>query len=407
MVAIKAAVGVWCKDRRDVVRAEQRVSRRQHEAKTKSATQQGALHNPIDSRAKTKIGLRPFVPAVTLQPEGKPLSKLAATVLIPGWMHEHARRLLRTQFNLVETPDCAIHAHLSPEVRASIRGVACHARIDREFIDTLPNLQIIASYGVGYDAVDAAYAHSKNIVVTNTPDVLNEEVADLTLGLLISVVREIPRAEAFVREGRWKESEYPLSRLTLRNRKVGIYGMGRIGRCIARRIEAFGLAIAYHSRRPAEGVPYNYFPSLLELASAVDVLIAIVPGDASTTKAVNAQVLSALGPEGVFINVGRGTVVDEDALVCALRTGTIAAAGLDVLADEPNVSDDMLELDNLTVLPHIGSASVATRTAMADLLAQNLISWFESGVAITPVPEKASDQTPSHALAADVTTHGR
>jgi lactate dehydrogenase-like 2-hydroxyacid dehydrogenase len=317
---------------------------------------------------------------------GKPLSRLDATVLIPGWMHEHARHVLGTQFNLVETPDCDIHARLSHEIRASIRGVACRNRIDSHFIDSLPNLEIIASYGVGYDAVDAAYARSKNVIVTNTPDVLNEEVADLTIGLLVSVVREIPKAHAFVREGHWQTSEYPLSRLTLRNRRVGIYGMGRIGRCIARRIEAFGLPVAYHSRRPADGVAYDYFPSLLELAHAVDVLIAIVPGDASTVKTVNAEVLSALGPEGVFINVGRGTVVDEDALIGALRTGTIAAAGLDVIADEPNVSDDMRALGNLTILPHIGSASVATRTAMADVLARNLISWFQGGAAISPVP---------------------
>ncbi|WP_404947101.1 2-hydroxyacid dehydrogenase [Rhizobium terrae] len=313
------------------------------------------------------------------------MSKSAATVLIPGWMHEHARRMLGTHCNLVEIPDCDLQGHLSQEVRTSIRGVACRARIDRQFIDALPNLEIIASYGVGYDAVDAAYANTRNIVVTNTPDVLNEEVADLTLGLLISVIREIPQATTFVREGRWKSSEYPLSRLTLRNRKVGIYGMGRIGRCIARRIEAFGLPVSYYSRRPAVGVAYDYFPSLVGLASAVDVLISIVPGDPSTAKSVNAEVLSALGPDGVFINVGRGTVVDEDALIFALRTGTIAAAGLDVLADEPNVSDDMLALDNLTILPHIGSASVSTRTAMADLVAQNVIAWFESGAAITPV----------------------
>jgi lactate dehydrogenase-like 2-hydroxyacid dehydrogenase len=314
------------------------------------------------------------------------LSSAAATVLIPGWMHEHALSMLGTHFNLVEIPDGNLNARLPQDLRASIRGVACRARIDGQFIDALPNLEIIASYGVGYDAVDAAYASSKKIVVTNTPDVLNEEVADLALGLLISVVREIPKANAFVREGRWQTSEYPLSRLTLRNRRVGIYGMGRIGRCIARRIEGFGLSVAYHSRRRAEGIAYDYFPSLLELAHDVDVLIAIVPGDDSTVKTVNADVLSALGPEGVFINVGRGTVVDEQALIDALRAGTIAAAGLDVIADEPDVTDDMLALENLTILPHLGSASVATRTAMADLLARNLISWFQSGTAITPVP---------------------
>ena len=314
------------------------------------------------------------------------MSNAAATVLIPGWMHEHARGMLGAQFNLVELPDCNIHARLPQDLRASIRGVACRTRIDSRFIDALPNLEIIASYGVGYDAVDAAYARSKKIIVTNTPDVLNDEVADLTLGLLLSVVREIPKAHAFVRKRRWQVSEYPLSRLTLRNRRVGLYGMGRIGRCIARRIEAFGLPVAYHSRRPADGIAYDYFPSLLELAHSVDVLIAIVPGDASTAKTVNDDVLSALGPEGVFINVGRGTVVDEEALIRALRSGTIAAAGLDVIADEPKVSDDMLALENLTILPHIGSASVATRTAMADLLARNLIAWFRGGAAIPPVP---------------------
>jgi len=301
-------------------------------------------------------------------------------------MHEHARDMLRTHSNLIEIPDTDVEAYLTTEQRAAICGVACRTKIDRQFMDALPNLEIIANYGVGYDKVDADYARSKNIVVTNTPDVLNEEVADLTLGLLISVVREIPKAAAFVRTGQWKTSEYPLSRLTLRNRTVGIYGMGRIGRCIARRIEAFGLPVAYHSRRPAEGVAYDYFPTLRELASAVDVLISIVPGDASTANSVNAEVLTALGPDGVFINVGRGTVVDEPALINALRTGAIAAAGLDVLADEPNVPTEMLVLDNLTILPHIGSASVSTRTAMADLVARNLIAWFKDGAAITPVP---------------------
>ena len=309
-----------------------------------------------------------------------------ATVLIPGWMHEHARDMLRSQFNLIEIPDCDLEAHLTAQQRAAIRGVASYTTIDQHFIDALPNLEIVANYGVGYERVDAAYARSRNVVVTNTPDVLNEEVADLTLGLLISVVREIPKAAAFVRNGEWKTSSFPHSRLTLRNRTVGIYGMGRIGRCIARRVEAFGLPVAYHSRRPAEGVDYAYFPTLLELASAVDVLISIVPGGPATEKTVNAEVLSALGSEGVFINVGRGSVVDEDALISALRTGTIAAAGIDVIVDEPNVPEEMLALDNLTVLPHIGSASVSTRTAMADLVARNIISWFQAGAAITPVP---------------------
>jgi lactate dehydrogenase-like 2-hydroxyacid dehydrogenase len=225
-------------------------------------------------------------------------------------------------------------------------------------------------------------------MVTNTPDVLTDEVADTALGLLIDTVRELSKSQEFLRAGRWeKEGRYPLSKLSLRGRKVGIFGLGRIGKAVAHRVEAFGLPVSYHNRRKAEGVSYDYYPSLLELAKAVDTLILVAPGGAETAKAVNAEVLQALGPDGVLINVGRGSLVDEDALAAALNNGTIAAAGLDVFANEPSVPQGLLDAPNTVLLPHIASASHKTRQAMADLVIDNLISWFDTGKAITPVPE--------------------
>ena len=186
---------------------------------------------------------------------------------------------------------------------------------------------------------------AKGVMVTNTPDVLTEEVADTAIGLLLNTVRELPKAEAWLRDGRWvKEGAYPLTRMTLRGRRVGIFGMGRIGRAIARRLEAFGLPIAYHNRRPVEGVAYDYHPTLAGLAEAVDTLISVAPGGAATEKAVDAKVLAALGPNGVFVNIGRGSTVDESALVEALASGTIRAAGLDVFENEPHVPQALIDL---------------------------------------------------------------
>ena len=224
-------------------------------------------------------------------------------------------------------------------------------------------------------------------MVTNTPDVLTEEVADTTIGLLIDTVRELSKSQEFLRAGNWvKEGRYPLSRLSLRGRKVGIFGLGRIGKAVARRIEAFGLPIAYHNRRKSPDVAYEYHPSLKELAEAVDTLILVAPGGAETAKAVNADVLKALGPEGVLVNIGRGSVVDEEALAEALQNGTIAAAGLDVFANEPHVPQALLDAPNTVLLPHIGSASVRTRRDMANLVIDNLIARFDTGEALTPVP---------------------
>jgi lactate dehydrogenase-like 2-hydroxyacid dehydrogenase len=316
----------------------------------------------------------------------------SVTVLVPGKLHPHAVERIDRTFRMV-CIDQSDPALVTAELRDKVRGIAASPAVDKSFLGAdfmraLPNLEIITNFGVGYDGVDASYAGKNGIVVTNTPDVLTEEVADTAVGLLISTVRELPRAEAWLREGKWvSKGNYRQSPLTLRGRTVGIFGLGRIGLAIARRLEAFGHAIAYHNRRPVDGVAYAYHATLKGLAQAVDTLICVVPGGASTEKAIDAEVLAALGKEGVLINVGRGTTIDDDALVAALHGGIIAAAGLDVFAEEPNIPPILLDAPNMVLLPHIASASVHTRKAMADLCVDNLVSWFSQGRALTPVPE--------------------
>lgn len=309
------------------------------------------------------------------------------TILVPGALHPRSVQRIGERFTL-RTIDRSDPSLLDDELRRSVRGVAAMTGIDAAFIDSLPRLEVIANFGVGYDAVDARHAATRGIVVTNTPDVLTEEVADTALGLLLGTLREFFRAEQWLRDGRWvREGAYPLSAATLRDRSVGIVGMGRIGQAIARRLEAFGVTVSYHNRNPVDGSPYRYYPTLLGLAEAVDTLVSVAPGGATTARMVNADVLRALGPTGVFVNVGRGSTVDEEALISALRDGTILAAGLDVFADEPRVPQALIDLPNAMLLPHVGSASVHTRNAMADLVADNIIAWFSTGRPKTPVSE--------------------
>ena len=311
------------------------------------------------------------------------------SILIPGGLDGHAAARIEAEFRRVRLT-AADPSLVTPEIAGKVRGLAASTAITAAFIDALPQLEIIANFGVGYDLVDARHAAARGVVVTNTPDVLTEEVADTALGLLICTVRELPRAEQWLREGRWvREGPFPLTRGTLSGRTAGIFGLGRIGLAIARRLEAFGLPVAYHNRRRAEGVTYAYHETLQGLAAAVDTLICVAPGTPDTRGAVNAAVLRALGPDGVFINVGRGSTVDETALAAALRDGTILAAGLDVFADEPHVPQALVDLPNAVLLPHVASASVHTRNAMGDLVVGNLRSWFGEGKALTPVPETA------------------
>ena len=274
-------------------------------------------------------------------------------------------------------------------VGPGIRGVATstlYGRVDAALLEWLPQVEIISSFGVGYDNVDVIEAARRGIVVTNTPGVLDEEVADLAVGLLIATLRKIPQADRYLREGHWLTAPFPLSP-TLRGRAIGIVGLGRIGKAIARRLEGFGVAISYHGRNRQAEVSHAYHSSLIGLAEANDVLIIVTPGGAVTKHLINAQVLKALGPSGVLINVSRGSVVDERALIEALGTGTILGAGLDVYEDEPHVPAELIAMENVVLLPHIASASIRTRDAMGQLLVDNLLSWFAGEGPLTPVPE--------------------
>lgn len=307
-------------------------------------------------------------------------------ILIPGNIYPHVSDRVEAEFDMVRIPT-ADSSLLSDIQRKNIVGIASSTLLTNAFLKELPALEIIAHFGVGYDSIDAKFAGENNIMVCNTPDVLSDEVADTTIGLLINTLRELPKAEIYLRQGKWEDSNYPLTKLTLRQRSVGIYGLGRIGLEIGKRLEGFGVDIHYHSRNEKDGVEYSYHKTLLGMAHAVDTLISIVPGTPTTDGSVDAEVLSALGKEGVFINVGRGSVVDEDALIRALKDGTIAAAGLDVFSNEPSVASVLLDLDNVSLLPHVASASVHTRNQMGNLQVDNLVAWFSNKPLLSPVAE--------------------
>jgi lactate dehydrogenase-like 2-hydroxyacid dehydrogenase len=251
-------------------------------------------------------------------------------------------------------------------------------------MDALPDLRAVTNFGVGYDNVDVDEATRRGIVVSNTPDVLTDAVADLSVALVIDVVRGISAAERWLRRGEWAAGgRFPLTR-DVRGATVGILGLGRIGRAVGERLEVFGAEIAYHSRRPKD-VAWTYHDSPVALAEASDVLVVLTPGGEGTEHLVDAKVLDALGPEGYLVNVARGSVVDEDALVAALEEGRIAGAGLDVFADEPHVPAALLEREDVVLLPHVGSATVQTREAMARLVLDNIEAFLERGELVTPV----------------------
>jgi len=290
-----------------------------------------------------------------------------------------------TLHRLWQAPDRdALLAEVGPRI-AGLAVSSSGGRLGEDLLAHLPALQIAASFGVGYDHVDIEAVTARRLVVTNTPGVLTEEVADLTLGLLLATLRQIPAAERHLRAGLWGKQAFPLSP-SLRGRRVGILGLGDIGLAVARRLEAFGVAVAYHTRHRRD-VPYAYHDSPVALAQAVDVLIVLTPGGDATRHLVGAAVLTALGPDGVLINVARGSVVDTEALIEALRTGTILSAGLDVVEGEPRVPQALLDLPQVVLLPHIGSASVVTRAAMSALVVDNLVSWFDTGKPVTPIAE--------------------
>lgn len=258
--------------------------------------------------------------------------------------------------------------------------------VDATMLDRVPRAGLVANFGVGYDTVDAAAATERGVLVTNGAGSLDDEVADTAMGLLLMAVRELGAAERHLRAGRWPREAYPLTRLSLRGATLGILGLGRIGSAVARRAEACGLAIAYHNRRPKDS-PHRYYDDLVEMAAAVDILVVAAPGGPDTVHLVDEAVLDALGPAGVLVNVARGSLVDEGALVRALAAGRLGTAALDVYEHEPQVPEELLALDRVVLLPHVGSASVATREAMARQCLENIVGWLEWGTVLTPVPE--------------------
>ena len=287
----------------------------------------------------------------------------------------------RSMFTLIEEE--ALQS--DPAQAAVIGGIVTRSnyRIPAALMDRLPGLRIIATNGVGYDGIALDHARRKNIVVTNTPDVLNKAVAELAVGLLLALLRKLPAADGFVRSGAWEESPFPLG-ASLAGRKVGIVGLGRIGKEIVQRLVPFEVDLSYFGRARQE-VPWRHFDSLQAMARHVDVLILSCPGGAATRHIVDAAVLRALGPEGLVVNVARGSVIDEADLCHALANGIIQGAALDVFESEPLGESPLRHMPNVILAPHIGSATHETRRQMAELAIRNLVSFFTTGRAVTPV----------------------
>ena len=256
-----------------------------------------------------------------------------------------------------------------------------------ELLDKLPKLEIISVFGVGYDGVPVAYCKQRGLKVTNTPDVLTDDVADVALGLILMTGRGFVRLNRFVQAGEW-EKRGPELTTKLGGRKVGVLGLGRIGKAIAQRVAAMGMKVAYTGRKPQD-VPYEYMSDLRSLAAAVDFLVVACPGGPATKNIVDSGVLAALGKKGTLINIARGSIVDETALVTALKAGSIKGAGLDVFADEPHIPAELLAMDNVVLLPHVGSATRETRQAMGDLCKANLDAWFARKPLPALIPELA------------------
>lgn len=263
-----------------------------------------------------------------------------------------------------------------------------HDGVRPEILDGLPNLKVISSYGVGYDAIDADACAARGIVVTHTPNVLNDEVANTAILLWLATSRKLVQADNYLRAGRWlADGAFPLTR-SVQDRTVGILGLGRIGQAIADRLAMFNSTIVYHSRSKKD-VEYTYYDDLTAMAADCDVLICITPGGEETRGIVSAEVMNALGSEGILINVARGSVIDEPAMVTALQEGRLGGAGLDVFDQEPIVPEALFEMDNVVLQPHVGSATVETRQAMGDLTCDNLVQFKLNGTTVTPVPECA------------------
>nr|WP_255429382.1 2-hydroxyacid dehydrogenase [Ramlibacter albus] len=282
-----------------------------------------------------------------------------------------------------------LHTEVTPDNVQKIRAIAGggESRVPADVINQFPNLEVIAIMGVGYDGVDVEAAKARNVLVTHTPDVLNDDVADLAIALMLNAARQLPQSDRYVRSGDWEtKGAMPLQR-KMSGARLGIVGMGRIGQAIAHRAAAFGMKIAYCARTAKPQLPHTFRASVVDLARESDFLVVITPGGAGTKHMINAEVLQALGQKGILVNVARGSVVDEQALIDALEKGVIGGAALDVFADEPRVPQRLRDIPHVVLAPHVGSATTQTRRAMVDLAVANLEAKISGGKPPTPVPE--------------------
>ena len=302
---------------------------------------------------------------------------------LPPFLMDALRATFTIHDRLQQTDAAAFDA-VAPRIRAI--AASGESTVDAALMDRLPALQIISVMGVGYDGIDVIAAKARNVVVTHTPGVLNDDVADLAIGLMLATARAIPQGDRHVRAGLWPSGPMPLAR-KVSGARLGLVGMGRIGQAIAQRASAFAMSVAYTARSAKAELSYRYLPSARALAAESDFLVVITPGGAGTRKLIDAEVLAALGADGILVNVARGSVVDETALIDALQRGVIAGAGLDVFGSEPNVPQALRDLNNVVLTPHIGSATGATRRAMADLAFANLHALFNGRPLPSPVPE--------------------
>lgn len=308
-------------------------------------------------------------------------------VLIVDQMMPHVMEALETAYTTHKLHKADDRDAFLAEIGSRVRGIATggHIGATAALMDACPNLEIISCFGVGVDAVDLDHAASKGVIVTNTPDVLNDDVANTAIMLLLATTRRLVAYDKYVRAGRWVAEGAPPLTQAIADQQIGIIGIGRIGQTIAQKLGVFDCRIAYHARSERPGLSYTYYGDLVEMARDSMALIVITPGGAATDKLISRKVMDALGPEGHLINIARGSVVDEDALVAALSDGTLGYAGLDVFVDEPQVPEVLFAMDNVVLQPHQGSATVRTRRGMGDLVVNNLAAHFAGKPALTPV----------------------
>jgi lactate dehydrogenase-like 2-hydroxyacid dehydrogenase len=312
---------------------------------------------------------------------------MAATVLQVGGLPPALAEAVTAKYELIVLPTDEGRADFLAAHAGSVRAIvdAGQLLVDDELMGALPHLGAIVHYGDGHETVDTEAASRRGIGVSNTPDVLTDAVADTAVGLMLMVMRRFSAAERYVRAGRWAaDGPYPLAR-DVTGSRVGILGLGRIGAAIAHRLTGFNCAIAYHNRRERADVSYRYAATPVELAASVDVLVVATSGEKDAPPLVDREVLEALGAGGYLINIARGGLIDQEALIELLVTERLAGAGLDVVANEPVVPQQLRELDNVVVLPHVGSATAPTRAAMAALVLRNLDEYFTRGTLVSPV----------------------